>query len=645
MLLIPADHDNQNRQFPRLVLSILVIALTWQQAVAQTTGNLISNPEFDRDLNGWETSGPAEFAIDPAEKHSGKGSARITVTADQPLKYQHIAWPSAVKPGQEYVATFWVRCKDLKAGAGAYGCLEFWQDNKRLSFVMSFPTRAETWHKIGIEATVPKNANRMRFVLLCHARGSSWFDDIRLTRTPPQPLEVNLVLQPDKIITDNWQGFGCQGDLFLNRRQNIVEGITDQDRRLIRQRILTMRPQIVRLLFNLRSWEPTKGVHTPDSEFMKDLRATLAIYKEVGADIHLTEWGSGLPVWCKPSNRIPHKDYIRAFTDSFVSAVKYLRQQCGFKNIRYLTLYNEPNWPKLPWENYVAIYRSLHESLKTAGIRREVAILGPDEANTFEWLANAIRDLDDVIDYYDVHNYTCDTGSQFGRWVVPRIMIMPKLKSGPMSPLRKRLLITEFGMHDSMETYASPHIGEYKYGIFLADSAIEAAREGVSAMLMWCLMDTNYANKMRMKWGLWRFRDQNWEPRPGFYAWSLLTRYTKRGSTVHPLNCNVSDASSVAFRAPATTNAAILSSSPSVNEGHGRWSLLAVNRRKTERPLTITGLPPKSKWQSFTYSGKTIPTLNKDMLQPSQVVRADGQGQLVGTLPEHSFVLWRQVQP
>jgi len=93
-------------------------------------------------------------------------------------------------------------------------------------------------------------------------------------------------------------------------------------------------------------------------------------------------------------------------------------------------------------------------------------------------------------------------------------------------------------------------------------------------MLMWCLTDTDYGQPM--KWGLWRFRDEGWEPRPGFYSWSLITRYTEIGSSVHPLKTNAEDAAGVAFRAPTNMD---------TNGGQPQ---------EDRPPFTAAGLPPKS---------------------------------------------------
>ena len=485
--------------------TLLLLVAVSAGAVSEVSGNLAQNPGFESGLAHWDKVGKADFAVDRLVKRAGRQSLRVTVSPEQTLDYQRVEQAFSVKPGETYIATIGVRCGKLEGGLGAYAALIFLKDGKRVSAPQSFVTKGRSWHTLRVEAKVPGNANQMRLGLVVHGHGSAWFDSVVLGRPAPQPARAVFEMKPRKLITDNWRGFGFQGDIFLYRQSNIDAGLTDGDRKLVKQRIRAMRPQMVRLLFDLASWEPERGKHTPDSEGMKDLCETLAVYKEVGADVQLTEWGLALPSWAGPDSRHPLKGQRAAIAQSFVAAVKYLRNERGFDNLRYVTLYNEPNYPAVDWDDYVTMYRALDRSLKAEGLRDDVAVVGPDEANNYELLPKAIADLNDVIDYYDAHNYTADTGAEFGLWVTPKVQDMPKTSSG--SPARKRLLVTEFGMRDRMETFMNPHNDEYEYGVFLADSAICAADAGASAMLMWCVGDTHYYGH-RMKWGLWKLRDE-----------------------------------------------------------------------------------------------------------------------------------------
>jgi alpha-galactosidase len=139
-------------------------------------------------------------------------------------------------------------------------------------------------------------------------------------------------------------------------------------------------------------------------------------------------------------------------------------------------------------------------------------------------------------------------------------------------------------------------------------------------MMMWCIGDTWYGDA-KMLWGLWRCRDEGWEPRPGFYAWSLLTRHTRRGSTVHPLEMDAAGASAVAFRAP-----------------DGVWSLLIVNRARQERKLALRGLKPRSRWLPYLYAEASIPTADRGLLPPGHALTADGRGALKTAMRAQSFL-------
>jgi hypothetical protein len=609
-------------------LLTLVIATGALAAPSKPEPNIITNPSFEHGFDGWEMQGPALFALDKDVKAAGKQSARITVTPETKLQYQQISWTFPVRAGWSYAATIQAKCDNVVGGVGIYVVIEFLQKGNRVGLAQGTISRCEKWHELYVYGVAPKEADHARLCLILHANGRVWFDNVRLWHPVPAQPRATLTLQPKKVISDHWQGFGFQGDLFLHRPEYIPQGLTDQDRELVINRVRAMRPQIVRLMFQEGYWEAERGKRTPDSEGMKDLRESLAIYKEIGADVHLTEWGFTPPAWARPNGIVPHPEETRAYADSFVAAIKYLRDECGFTNIRYVTMANEPNGSAYPFEAYVRLYRALDQSLKDAGLRKDVAILGPDEANMYDWLPRAIAELDEVIDDYDAHNYTANNGPEFARWVTPRVMDMPKVNTPGLNPPRKRLMITEFGMQDEMTTFAAPFNYRYDYGIFLADSAIVGATEGASAMLMWCLMDTNYGTS-RMKWGLWRFQDENWEPRPGFYAWSLITRYTERDSTIHPVTSDASDASAVAFHAP----------------NNGPWTILAISRRKTARAFTLNGLPPNSRWVPYTYSDTTVPTADRGMIRAGKELRADAKGILTGRLPRYSFVLWRQQPP
>lgn len=591
--------------------------------------NLAPNPGFEDGLKGWTQRGPAEFAVDTEVKFSGAASARITVPEGTKPFYQSLYFEIGdVAGGDRYRAQARVRARGTTGGS-AYMAMEFLDAaNQRVSIYhseISPETGRERWDVLSVSGAVPETARVLRLLLVLHDNATAWFDDVRLElverAAPPSPV-LTATLQPKQVVSRGWLGFGAQGDLFFWSESNISKGITDEDRALVKGRILAMRPQVVRLLGDLNWWEQERGRITPDSEGMRSLCETLAIYKAAGTDVMITEWGYGLPGWCQATGRVPHPDQRLAFVRSWASLIKYLRSQRGFTNVRYMAIYNEPNGGGISFEDYADVYRALDRALREAGLRKDVLILGPDETGAFSWFERAVHELDDVIDVYDAHNYTSNTGEEFAEWVKPRVAILPLLqRPDAYGNTRKGLMICEFGMNRGMSTYATPENGKYYYGIFLADAAASAASLGVRGMMMWCLSDTWYGSH-KMLWGLWRYKDEGWEPRPGFYAWSLITRHTRRASSVHAIRLEGGAASAAAFRAP---------------DGH--WTLLIVNRARMERRLTIRGLEPSSRWAPYLYSEATVPTPDRGLIKPGPILTVTSKGELTYAMPPESFLL------
>lgn len=614
------------------IVVILLVLATISVGPASALGpkNLLSNPGFEAGVRGWAVEGDAVCEIDTLARQGGRQSVRVSARPGAKSDLLKVYGTVPARPGETYRARFWVLAGPMTDGSEPYGALEFMNGVRRIGLVHTDfgVNRYEpnVWHMLGAVGIVPEGATSVRLSMIMHPHGTVRFDDAELVRLhdapKPESPSVRLTLKPNEIISRDWRGFGCQGEILLYLDRSIRQGVNDDDRRLIKQRIRAMRPKYIRLTVRLSDWEPELGMRTPNSDAMRDMKATIALYKEVGADVQLTEWGHALPDWCRPNGRLPHQDMRRAFTDSWASLLKYLRNDCRLTNVRYVTMHNEPNG--MPWEDYRTICRSLDASLKAAGIRRDVQVIGPDEACENLLLPMAVRDLDDVLDCYDAHGYTANTGPEFGLWLESKIDLMRGLAGSKHVSARKPFLVTEFGMADGMDTWRTPHNDEYRYGLFLADSAIVSCNLGVSGMAMYCISDYDCGTKMQ--WGLWKSKDENWEPRPGFYAWSLITRYTELGSTVHPLSGDASSIPAVAFRAPKD----------------GIWTLMAVNRGRSTRPLAISALPPNSRWSPFIYSEESIPTPDRGMLLPRPTQTADSRGTLRASLPPNAFVLWHE---
>jgi len=447
--------------------------------------------------------------------------------------------------------------------------------------------------------------------------------------TQPRGLELNI--GTEVAVCERWRGFGAQGDLFFGTKPLRELGVGDDDVRLIHDRIREMKPQLVRLCCEIREWEPVLGKPDRHSEWLEDLCETLAVYQEAGSDVILTEWGYKLPDWCPSSSdprnhRAPAPEMRRELARSWADLLYHLRRERGFTHIKYVILYNEPNGGGAPlrrqghieFADWAEIIRLLDGELRRLGLRGEVAVLGPDEVGTIGWLPRAVIELDTVLDRYCVHSYLFDNGASFEDYLRECLWYLPRHHADG----RQGLMITEFGMSGG-GVWGSPQNDTFENGLFLADVAVRAARLGIEAVLMWCLSDTNYGQAM--KWGLWRFKDEDWKPRPGYYAWRLLTRYTDLGSHVFAVAAS-------GDVAPAIPAVAFLSPA-------GRWTVLIVNTNPRPTPARLKNLPPDTCFTGYEYSPQTMTGDCEAAKTAANTERTDAQGVLQLVLPASSLTV------
>lgn len=444
--------------------------------------------------------------------------------------------------------------------------------------------------------------------------------------------DVRLDVRTDRVLCRKLLGFGAQGDYFLTCGFNTGRGVTDQDRELVRKRVQAMRPQIIRTFFSYKWWEPEEGRQTPDSEAMRDYVAWVRFLKSIGCKVMMNPWGDCFAYsdWMKPGGtKLPAPEKREAMVRSLVDLVGYLRTVQHLTNVSYVTLMNEPdndsNRP-VDVDEFVRLNELLDRMLRDRGLRRGVFLVGVDgsswnHAKPGEWFYEVTKRGVDYADGCAAHTYGHKDVPTLVPWIHSRTDALKAVSRKGATP--KPFMITEFSTYG--DTFRNFDNDTYEHGLFLADFAVTALREGTSAVLMWCLFDTYYDDVNEQQYGLWRYKDKGWEPRPGFYSWSLITRYSRPGSRVVAVECDPA--------APSVRAVGLVSQ-------EGRMTVLVVNRyRKSLTARLRLDLDHKTELRVFRYTRQTVPTHDRAMIPASDIVTVSpGEGTNVA-LPAESFVL------
>ncbi len=453
--------------------------------------------------------------------------------------------------------------------------------------------------------------------------------------------ELNLTVKPDQVLCKDFIGLGCQGDSMMTTYVNKERGLDAEDIELVHERVRAMRPHVMRTFFSYPWWEPEKGKQTPDGEFMKDYVEWASFLKSINCKINLCPWGDwfAYSAWMKVDSdwRLPSPDMEKEVVRSLVDLVEYLKRDQGLDNITQVTLMNEPDnsWRIPAPKDFIRMNRLLDEELKKRHLRDGIMLLGMDGSNWAnteqgEWFYDVAAE--GGCDYFDgasFHTYgqsfTCPTINDF---ILSRRQALDTFGGAD-----KPLMITEFGCFGPSRggIFTMTDNDKFDYGLFLARFAVESLRRGVSNVMMWCLFDTYYDSLNKQEAGLWRNMDEDWEPRPGFYSWSLLTRYTRPGSKVFAVTGEPDD---IGNQTPAV---ALLSPS-------GEWTLLIVNSQVNPTPVTINlNAPADLALAQFEYTRKSVPTVDRGMLLPAAEISVKAGGAFQLQLPPESLVVLTNV--
>jgi hypothetical protein len=588
--------------------------------------NLIPQASFGEPhaLEGWALQQPpgTSVRVDTSAGHSGKSSVLIeTQPGSEKDSYPAVKFSIAPKPGERYAAEVWLK-SECQNELGGFIVFETTQGGQRFELIDGDQPGARTdgWVKATVAAVVATGAEKLTLGLVAHGAGKVWFDDVKFVRTgdaPPQPPPgpIRLEVLADKIINPCFQGFGGgYGDLHLWTGYARKLGVDQNDIALISDRMKAMRPHVARLWYGYE-YEPEEGTFAPQSEPMTNLVNTIRLYKESGTDIMLNAMGDyfAYPAWMREpgsDSKLPAAAKRESMVRSYVDAVRYLRRDLGLENVRYLSLFVEPGndyHRPVPVDEYVRLYRLLDQRLRELGLRDEVKVLGSFDCcgpahGLDPWCEKVLRaGLLPYVDTIASHTYRHRNVRSLEPWIAARLNAIGKTSGG--SPA-KPLWITEFGYSNFLgnSTFENPAMDSYEYGLFAADFAVESLRDGVSAMLIWCLAPVYYSDEIQQKASLWQHKDRGWEPRPPFYSWSLLCRYTRPGAQVL--------ATRTEPEAADLRTAAIRSSS-------GEITVLAVNRCLSDVALDVA-VPAKagSRFREFLYSRETVPTPDRAMLKP-----------------------------
>ena len=314
------------------------------------------------------------------------------------------------------------------------------------------------------------------------------------------------------------------------------------------------------------------GVYDFNNSTVQSIIKYAKRYEKMGTEVELN-FGWKVPVriqtWFGVPSQTPYgaAPYdINAFVNATKALLNYMIKDCGIKNIKYLSFYNEPNnggdfvtvgSSEAYW---VRLSQRAREMLKSSGYDKTIELWGAEQARfdtkNSTYTVNFCKlGGSKYVDYLSVHRYNnsllyeSNYASLFDDMVYYRNL------------LGKRFIITETAAalikDDAMDVKIGDDATSGKYNIrnwddTLGAQVIAAANSGVRGVLSWGLQDGWWSDPLNdwqggyymlhsTKAGLGKFR-------VNFYEMSLLTTYIPAHSDVMQVSVAGEDVRAAVFK-------------------------------------------------------------------------------------------------
>ena len=423
----------------------------------------------------------------------------------------------------------------------------------------------------------------------------------------------------------------------------------ESDWQLFESRMSEMNLKRIRMML-LPSWFcPSEsnyltGNYNYTSAQMKSVCKLMDTAESLGIKVNVTMWGVDSS-WLRTTEQSDWVTYPKSgkeevFVGMFADCIKYLIEEKNYDCIKEVTLYNEPNslyYGNSAVDDYVDICKKMNDAFIQKGIRDKVLFDLSDDARSPAWMAQTLYKLDGITDVVNSHVYTF--GDTYDEKEDKYILKMsnrdicynlPNYNLDIYKQLREGYeniphIFGEFGTCNGTGSHTATDVFRPERGLDIAKIALNMFNMGSAGMSYWVLFSQYYseaASEQIMNMGLWGFADENYNCRPMYYAYSMLTRFIGEGNKIYPIVSGDGNIVAAAFR------------------NGDNWSYCVVNDGDTAKKISfLNNTAFKTEFDKYVYDIIAVPTDNK-VIASSGKLNADGRV-LTDNVPAGCFIVYK----
>jgi len=430
---------------------------------------------------------------------------------------------------------------------------------------------------------------------------------------------------------------------------------------IVEKRVKEMSIQSFRVMVQPQWYEPQNDNNDPqktdwdkltfDSQEMQSLYKVLDLAQKLNIQVNLTLWGAPLGHFLAGNNEgnwmVAPSDY-QEWSENYSALIRYLLNDKHYTCIKEITPINEPDWSflikgkKAPTAAYIEMCKVLNERFIKDGIRNKIHFNLSDNSDegmgTHKYLAACTRELSTIADIFNSHTYI------FG-YETPNSVIRDWERENFLlaKSAGKQHFVGEFGGNQCIGPTRQKDINLYERGVLMSRIVINLLNGGACGVSYWSLLDQYYDrnasyNDMQQL-GLWKYVKNayssdtcyknikdDYEVRPQYYAYSLLTRFILPNAEVYPI----------------ATSDEFFAGSAIKNED-GKWIYVFANSTNEEKNIDISNAYANvnGAYQVFRYVVNELPDKDQQILPNKQSLKVAKT--IKYKLPPHSVILFKQI--
>jgi len=267
------------------------------------------------------------------------------------------------------------------------------------------------------------------------------------------------------------------------------------------------------------------------------------------------------------------------FAESVYAGLKHLDEMGYGEVINEISFYPEPASDYVKNGGFRSMIEAVASKLKREGIREKYILSGPAEVSDYDIFETVFNQVGDLFDRYTGSFYKLRNSSDNATM---------KMGMTPFAELSdtvgKAYGVSEFGSNETTSppsAAAQMDTDTYRRAMYVARFAINALDSGFTYMSYWVLGNCYYDGVMK-DLGLWKYKSTGWKLRPQYYTYSLITRYTDRGSKIYSTDLDeFSTVCMVALQSPNGAWTYLIA-----NSGTSMEKISIVNSKITSSSLT-----------------------------------------------------------